>query len=157
MEKYNIHSASGIAEDMIRCLMHLIAIEMHLKTDIEKLDSEIQIELQPELIERLKQTKESCHEVASLRREDMLKLYELFGSIGDKSYWCLVKHSLFVAISAFEVWQATDEARDYESFICKQKVLNVYLAQFLGVEVTDCASCFSDILKAEEVHRNGKV
>ena len=157
MENYNKNTSTGVAEDIIRGLMHLVALEMHLKTDIEKLTSELETgdyDNQQEHVEKITIARRSSGEITDMRRSDMLKLYQLFGEKGDKSYWCIVKHLLFVAMSSFEVWQATNDSLDYEGFLKANELLNLYVAMFIGVEVTDCASCFSDILKAEEVRNN---
>jgi len=157
LKNYNTHTASGAAEDVIRGLMHLVALEMHLKTDIEKLTSELELEDFDCLSEHLKkitQSRENSYQIARMRRSDMLRLYEMFDSKGDKSAWCNVKHMLNVAIVKFEVWQATGSNDDYDAFIDFNQLLNAEMARFIGVEITDCASCFSDMLKAEEVKRN---
>ena len=158
MNNYNKDTSTGVAEDLLRGLMHLAALEMHFKTDIEKLTGELELgdyDDLSELTNKITQSRDTLVEITNLRRADMLYLYDMFDGQGDKSYWCIVKHLLFVAISSFEIWQATGSNEDFNGFLRANELLNTYVAMFIGVEVTDCASCFSDILKAEEVKRNG--
>jgi len=152
----NKHSTDGIAEDLIRSFVQIASAEMHTKTLLEKRVSELEnglIDYDKELESQLKkidELKEEINELAQLRRDDMLYLYELYGSKGDKEKWCSVKHLGIAMMTAFEAWQASDnEEVLLTAALNKNKLFLKAVSQFLGVEVTECASCFSDILKGE--------
>lgn len=149
----NKHATDGIAEDLIRSFVQLAVLEMHTKTLLEKRVSELengmveddQCEAQLETIEALEM---DMHQLAAWRRHDMLYLYELYGSIGDKEKWCSVKHAAIAMMTAFEAWQASAaDASLLTAALKKNQYLIKVLSQFLGVEVTECAACFSDLLK----------
>ncbi|WP_305085570.1 hypothetical protein, partial [uncultured Dubosiella sp.] len=95
-------------------------------------------------------------EYAQLRRETMLSLYEMYPA-RNKEYWCLVKHLGLAMYTAFESWQASEDNENL-FYIYQQanKLFVKAMSKFLGVTITECASCFSDILKAEsEVKDDG--
>lgn len=152
----NVHSSDGIAEDLIRSFVQIASAEMHAKTLLEKRVSELEngiIDVDNEEVlgshlQSITELKEEMEELAQLRREDMLYLYRLYGEKGDKGYWCMVKHVGIAAMTAFEVWQASDND---EELLCRALDKNALflkaLTKFIGVEVTECASCFADILK----------
>lgn len=159
----NKHSTSGIAEDIIRSFVQIAGAELHVKTLIEKRVSELEnglididkdgvLERQMNAIEDLKG---EIIELAQMRRDDMLYLYELFGSVGDKEKWCSVKHLAMAMITAFEAWQAS-ERDEYLLTIAlnKNRLFVKAMSQFLGVEVTECASCFADIMKGDITHES---
>lgn len=151
----NKHSSDGIAEDIIRSFTQLTCSEGHYKTLIEKRLSEFENGMVKENeitktrneIEEMKQELSDC---AQIRREEMLYLYTLYGGKGNKNYWCLVKHLSLGMYTAFEAWQASDDDPDLLYFykLINQRFIHV-LTKFLGITVTECASCFGDILKAE--------
>lgn len=152
----NVHSSDGIAEDLIRSFVQIASAEMHAKTLLEKRVSEVEngiVDVDNEDIfnghlQSITELKEEIGQLAQLRREDMLYLYKLYGEKGDKNYWCMVKHVGIAAMTAFEVWQASDND---EELLCmaldKNSLFVKVLTKFIGVEVTECASCFADILK----------
>ncbi|OJG27638.1 hypothetical protein RU98_GL002341 [Enterococcus caccae] len=133
---------------------------MHAKTLLEKRVSELEnglIDLEIELdshLQKITEIKEEVTALAELRRADMLYLFELYGSRGDKEKWCTVKHLAIAMMTAFEAWQASnhDEAL-LSAALAKNKRFIKTLTQFLGVEVTECAACFADIIKGGE--KNG--
>lgn len=152
----NEHSTSGIAEDIIRSFVQLSVTEMHLKTLIEKRISEIEnglIDIDDSVVVQdqymtIHNLKTQCMEVAQMRRDDMLYLYELFGSKGNKEMWCLVKHLGISMMCAFEAWQASDNNYELlEMALKKNKMFILCMTEFLGVEITQCAACFADIMK----------
>jgi len=156
----NKHATDGIAEDIIRSFVQIAVLEMHTKTLLEKRVSELEngmideddIEMQLEVIKELEI---EIHELAEIRRGDMLYLYEMYGSTGDKEQWCSVKHLAIAMMCAFEAWQASD----HEPFLLsaalkKNQHFIKALAAFLGVEITECAACFADILKNKEEKTN---
>lgn len=154
----NTHSTDGIAEDIIRSFVQVASAEMHAKTLLEKRMSEIENGLvaidNPEVLsdhfEKIDDIKNEIIELANLRRQDMLFLYELYGSNGDKEKWCSVKHLGIAMMTAFEAWQASDNDEILlNAAIRKNAIFIKATSQFLGIEVTECAACFADFLKGE--------
>lgn len=155
----NVHSSDGLAEDVIRSFIQIAGAEMHVKTLIEKRVSEIEnglIEVENDQaiqdhIEKIATLKENVEELAQVRRADMLYLFKLYGEKGDKEQWCMVKHLGIAMITAFEAWQASDNDEKLLNIALKKNRLFIKsLSQFLGVEITECASCFADALKGEK-------
>jgi len=149
----NKHATDGIAEDIIRSFVQIAVLEMHVKTLLEKRVSELEnglvvadnIEGHLEVIDELEV---DIHELAELRRGDMLYLYELYGNVGDKEQWCSVKHGAIAMMCAFEAWQGSDHDPFLLSAALKKNQYFIkVLSTFLGVEITECAACFADILK----------
>lgn len=157
----NKNASNGIAEEMIRTFVQLGCCELHTKTTIEKKVSELENGMVPEdnvqdFIKDIEDLRKDLIEYAQLRREAMLSLYEMYPD-GNKEYWCLVKHLGLAMYTAFESWQASDD--DENLFYIYQQANKLFvkaMSKFLGVTITECASCFSDILKAEsEVKDDG--
>lgn len=149
----NIHSSSGIAEDLIRSFIQVGCAELHLKTILEKRVSEIENGMTEDIqgtIERIDEVKEEITELAEIRRSQMLTLFNLFEN-GDKEMWCMVKHIGLASFTAWEVYQASDDDSELLSqALDLNKQFIKYTARFLGAEIDGCASCFSDMLKAEK-------
>ncbi|MHC5215187.1 hypothetical protein ACYSNR_00860 [Enterococcus sp. LJL128] len=150
----NKHSTDGIAEDIIRSFVQIASAEMHAKTLLEKRVSELEngfIDFDsdtPQQLEKIEDLKEEINTLAELRRSDMLYLFNLYGATGDKEKWCSVKHLGIAMMTAFEAWQASDSDEDLLSAaLNKNRLFIKAVSQFLGVEVTECAACFADILK----------
>lgn len=149
----NINSTSGIGEDIIRSIVQFGATEMHLKTLIEKYDAELANGMVEESeinahIEKLNSYIEDIKEIAQMRRDTMLYLYEMYE--GDKDAWCMVKHLGIGAMTLFEAWQASDDdPRLLAMAIRANKAFVRGITRFIGIEPTDCASCLSDYLKAK--------
>lgn len=155
----NKNASNGIAEEMIRTFVQLGCCELHTKTTIEKKVSELENGMVPEdnvqdFIKDIEDLRKDLIEYAQLRREAMLSLYEMYPD-GNKEYWCLVKHLGLAMYTAFESWQASDD--DENLFYIYQQANKLFvkaMSKFLGVTITECASCFSDILKAESEVKN---
>ena len=152
----NKHATDGIAEDIIRSFVQIAVAEMHTKTLFEKRVSELENGIIDEedvtkQLEIIKELEGEIHNLAEIRRGDMLYLFELYGKVGDKEKWCTVKHLGIAMMTAFEAWQASDND-DYLLMISLKK--NRYfikaISAFLGVEITECAACFADILKMKQ-------
>lgn len=144
----NVHSSDGIAEDLIRAFVQYGSAEMHLKTLVEKTLAKIENPSPDDgdLIPLLTDYEEQLDDVASLRRKTMLSLFKLYN--GNKDNWCLVKHLGIGAMQMFEAYQASDNDADlYNLWIESNKAFIKALCGFLGVEITDCAACFADMLK----------
>lgn len=155
----NENASNGIAEEMIRTFVQLGCCELHVKTTIEKKVSELENGMVPEdnvqdFMKDIEDLRKDLIEYAQLRRETMLSLYEMYPA-GNKEYWCLVKHMGLAMYTAFESWQASDD--DENLFYIYQQANKLFvkaMSKFLGVTITECASCFSDILKAESEVKN---
>lgn len=69
----------------------------------------------------------------------------------------MVKHASGAMYTMFESWQASERDEELLSMAIQiNKMFIKALTCFLGVEITECSSCFSDILKAE-LKENGNV
>lgn len=159
----NKHSSDGMAEDLIRSLVQLGCTEMHCKTIIEKKTSEIdngliEVDKMDALslhMDQISSATEMLHETAQLRREIMLYLFQMYGGKGDKTKWCSVKHLGISMMCTFEAYQASNNDLALLELAQRQNKLFIRaLTEFLGVEITDCASCFADILKGGGNHGN---
>lgn len=151
--------SDGIAEDLIRTFCQLGSAEIHLKGLVEiensKLENgSVKVEDKAVLDEQLKTLENldaELMEVTNLRRDTMLALYNLYKNKGDKTRWCVIKHLGIATTEAFESWQASDnDANLYNLWLSMNKCFIKQLTRFLGVEITDCAACFSDMMKGEK-------
>lgn len=154
----NKHSSDGAAEDLVRGIVQLICVELHTKTILEKLTSQMENGLidifdektMHEHYGKIESVKAQIHDTAELRRSMMLYLYNDYGKNGDKEQWCTVKHSAAAMMCAFEVYQANDDDPEAENYAYKANALFIRsLSQFLGYEITECAACFADMIKGE--------
>lgn len=150
----NIQS-DGVAEDLIRSITQIGCAEVHAKTLLEKFTAELENGIiDPEdgeavsaQIEKIEEVTEEIDSLAELRRATQLALFNLFD--GEKDYWCLIKHLCIGAYTLFEAYQASGDTQLLNLSLEANKRLTKALTRFLGVEVTDCAACFSDMLKAK--------
>lgn len=147
---FNVHSSDGIAEDLIRAFVQFGSAEMHLKTLVEKtvakIENPIENDDQDQLLLDLENYEDQMTTIASMRRKLMLHLYEMYN--GNKDAWCLVKHLGTGAMQIFEAYQASDNDPElYGLWMDSNKAFIKALCVFLGVEITDCAACFADMLK----------
>jgi hypothetical protein len=151
----NVYSSDGIAEDLIRSFVQMACAELHAKTRHEKMISELENGLiDTEDNEVLHNASMSICDLekdiiaySELRRSDMRYLYSLYGGKGNLECWCTVKHLGISAMTAFEAWQASDNSPVLLHYANeKNKLFIKSLCEFLGVEITSCASCFADAL-----------
>ncbi|MGL4695169.1 hypothetical protein [Enterococcus larvae] len=151
----NRHSTDGLAEDLIRSFVQIASAEMHTKTLLEKRTSELENGFVQDsdienVLKNIKEIQEELIELAEIRRSDMLLLFELYGAEGDKEQWCMVKHLGIAMMTAFEVWQASNnDSILQELYLRKNRLFIKSVSKFLGVTITECAACFADILKGE--------
>lgn len=152
----NIQS-DGIAEDLIRSIVQTACAEVHSKTLLEKFEAQLSdgiIDLSDEKavqrqLNMIDDVQYEINALAELRRGIMLKLFEMYD--GDKNYWCLIKHLGVAAYTAFEAYQASDDDADLLNLALEaNRRFTKALTHFLGVEITDCAACFGDFLKAKQ-------
>lgn len=153
----NENSSDGIAEDLIRSIVQTGCAEAHAKTLYEKATAELEngiidpddTESVTAQVEKINDLTEEINDLARLRRSAMLSLYEMYK--GDKTYWCMIKHLGIASYTLFEAYQASDDDRDLLDLAMEaNKAFIVALSHFLGVEITSCASCFGDMLRAKE-------
>lgn len=153
----NKHSSDGIAEDMIRAFTQMGCAETHAKTLLEKFQAQLEDGLidvsNPEVVDKhirkINETIEEINDLASSRRAIMLRLFEMYD--GDKDYWCEVKHLSISAYTLFEAYQASDDDTTLLNLALEANRRFIRaLTHFLGVEITDCAACASDAIKAKE-------
>lgn len=147
--------SDGAAEDIIRAFVQAACSEGHYKTLIEKYSAElnnglIDVEDQDVVnahIEKLNDAMSELDAVAELRRSLMLYLMEAYG--GDKDFWCLVKHLGTAQYNTFEAYQATGDAALLNVSLELNARFTKAITRFLGTEITDCAACLSDLIKAK--------
>lgn len=145
----------GASEDLIRSFVQIGCAELHAKTILEKAEAEMEegiVDLEdPDAVDRqmkkISDIEEEMNMFAQLRRKTMLRLFDMYD--GDKDYWCVIKHVGTGAYTLFEAYEATGDPSLYELALDANKAFIRALTHFLGVEITDCAACFSDILKAK--------
>lgn len=154
----NVQSSSGIAEDLIRAIQQMCCAELHLITLYEKTVAEMENGLVDvsdsdtltKHIEKAEQYKEDIITSTEIRRQMMSKLFSMFDD-GDKDVWCMFKHLSSATYCAWEVYLASDDDPELLSIaVDTNKMFTRFTTQFLGMEITDCASCLNDMLKAEK-------
>lgn len=155
MKEERIVASDGASEDLIRSFVQIGCAELHAKTILEKAEAEMEegiVDLEdPDAVDRqmkkISDIEEEMNMFAQLRRKIMLRLFDQYD--GDKDYWCLVKHVGTGAYTLFEAYEASGDPTLYDLALEANKAFIRTLTHFLGVEITDCAACFSDILKAK--------
>lgn len=153
----NPNSSDTMAEDLMRVITQLVCAEGHLKTLLEKSNAELEnglIDVEDEKVlenqlGKIEIIKGELIDTAQLRRKSMKKLFDMYE--GDPTWWCMVKHLASASYTAFEVWQASSDDPELLAIAIEtNKRFVTALTVFLGTEVTECAACFGDILKAKE-------
>lgn len=147
--------ADGAAEDLIRAFVQMGCAELHMKTLVEKYNAQLEnglIDLNDQKavdrqIAKITDSTDELEAIAECRRGLMLRLMDLYDC--DKDYWCLIKHEGMAMYCAFEAYQATGDMDIYNEYLSINKRFIHSLTCFLGVEISDCAACFSDILKSK--------
>lgn len=154
--KHVTSGVDGIAEDLIRSIVQLSCSELHAKTLYEKhtaelenglIDNEDQ-EVVDAQIEQIQSALEDLNELAQLRRRAMLTLFNMYD--GNKDYWCQIKHLGAASYCLMECYLASDD--DAELLTLAMDANRAFvraISHFIGVEITDCAACLSDLLKGE--------
>lgn len=154
----NKDSETGMAEDMLRSIVQLGATEVHYQTLYNKAVAELEngiIKVEDDAIrnaqlDKIARYREEINSVADVRRRMMRKLFSLFDG-GNKDAWCLIKHLGVAMYTAFEAYQASDNDLELlDIYYDINKEFNKAVADFLGMEITDCAACLSDFLKGEK-------
>ena len=154
----NPKSSSGMAEDLIRAFVQMGCTEVHLKTLYEKTLAEMENGIvdigdeavRKEWMQKAESYREDLIESANLRRRMMSACFEMFEG-GDPDVWCMVKHLGVSNYCAWETWQASDDDPELLDIAVESNKLFVkMLTQWLGMEITSCASCFVDMMKGKE-------
>ena len=154
----NPMSSSGQAEDLIRAFVQMGCAEVHLKTLYEKTLAEMENgivdvsdeKVRKEWVEKAESYREDLIESANLRRRMMSACFDMFDG-GDSDVWCMVKHLGISNYCAWETWQASDDDPELlDIAIESNKLFTKMLSQWLGMEITSCASCFADMMKGKE-------
>lgn len=154
--KHITSGVDGIAEDMIRSIVQLSCSELHAKTLYEKYTAELENgiidnENPKEVDDQIAKIDEALldlNELAQLRRKAMLALFNLYE--GDKAYWCQIKHLGAASYCLMECYLASDD--DAEILALAMDANRAFvraISHFIGVEITDCAACLSDLLKGK--------
>lgn len=151
---------TGKAEDLLRSIVQIGCAEVHAMTLYFKVESQLEHGLvdveDPEVlqkaIEKADMFREDINTYADLRRRMTKALLDMFESDGkDPLMWCQIKHLGIAMYTAFETYEASDN--DPELLLIAydtNKAFTKAVTRFLGVEISDCASCMSDSLKAEK-------
>lgn len=154
--KHVTSGVDGIAEDMLRSIVQLSCSELHQKTLYEKYTAELEnglidtenSEVVDEQIEKIHESLEDLNELAQLRRRAMLTLFNLYN--GDKDYWCQIKHLGAASYCLMECYLASDDDAELLTLAMDaNKAFVRAISHFIGVEITDCAACLSDLLKGK--------
>ena len=153
----NQNSEIGAAEDLLRSIVQMGCAEVHAQTLYYKATSELengivdvtdQDAVQKHL-EKLEMFREDIDTYAGLRRRMTRSLFDMFdGEDKDKNMWCQIKHLGIASYTAFETYQASEQ--DPELLLIAYETNRAFVkavTRFLGVEISDCASCLSDSLK----------
>ena len=156
----NKHSEVGAAEDLLRSIVQMGCAEVHAQTLYYKHTSELDngivdvtdTEAVQSHLEKLQMFQEDIETYANLRRRMMRALFEMFDNDEkDKNLWCQIKHLGVSSYCAFETYQASNQ--DAELLMIAYETNRAFIkavTRFLGIEISDCASCLSDSLKGVE-------
>lgn len=159
----NKNSEVGAGEDLLRAIVQMGAAEIHAmglyyKTTAEMENGLVDVEntevLQKQL-EKLEQYRADIETYADLRRQMTNALKDMVGTEdANKDMWCMVKHLGLSMMQCFEAYENSDNNvallnLAYEA----NKAFTMAVTRFLGVEITDCAACFSDAMKGIENER----
>lgn len=153
----NKDSETGMAEDMLRCIVQLGSAEMHYQTLYNKARAQLENglidvsddEVRLSQIDKIEYYRSEINDVANVRRQMMRCLFKMFD--GNKDAWCLIKHLGVASMTAFEAYQASeDDVELLDLYYDINKEFNKAVADFLGMGISDCAACLSDFLKGEK-------
>lgn len=148
MKNRNDMSEVGYAEDLIRSYVQFGCAEIHAMTLYYKTLAQLEngiIEASDTVLDKLQLFKEDIDNYSDMRRRIMRKLYDIFE--GDKDMWCQAKHLAIGAMTLFEAYEGSgDEELLVMAYEANKEFVKA-MTRFLGIEITDCASCLSDFLK----------
>ena len=154
----NKDSETGMAEDMLRSIVQLGATEVHYQTLYCKARAELEnglIEVENDEVrlnqlDKIEYYQSEINAIADLRRRMMRKLFSFFDG-GNKTAWWLIKHLGVAMYTALEAYQASDNDLELlDIYFDINNEFNKAVTDFLGMEITDCAACVSDMLKGDK-------
>lgn len=153
----NKNSEVGSAEDLLRAVVQMGAAEIHamglyFKTTAEMENGLVNID-DPEVlqkqIEKAEMYREDIETYATLRRQMTTALRDMVGTDeANKDMWCMVKHLGLSMMQCFEAYENSDNNLELLNLAYEaNKAFTKAVTRFLGIEITDCASCLSDSMK----------
>lgn len=146
----NKYSTEGMLEDMIRSYVQMCATELHEKTNLERINAELEREgiTYAEFEKQEKLVLENLESYTQIRRATQKSIFDLAGGKGDIHEWCKVKHLAMSMYTMFETYQASDSNMAvYDLYLAINKEFIKTMTKFLGLPITDCSACFTDFLK----------
>lgn len=143
-------------EDIIRAFVNISVAEAHAKTNYEKIISEMEngtIDVDDEKVlekhlSMSETTREQLSNICGLRRRIMMRMYDAFPERNEHE-WCMIKHLAIVQNCLFEAYQAGDEQSE-RLWLDANEEFTKAMSDFLGMEITPCSACFSDMIKEAE-------
>lgn len=153
----NKSSEVGAGEDLLRAVVQMGAAEIHamglyFKTTAEMENGLVNID-DPEVlqkqIDKAEMYREDIETYATLRRQMTTALKDMVGTEeANKDMWCMVKHLGLSMMQCFEAYENSDNNLELLNLAYEaNKAFTKAVTRFLGVEITDCASCLSDSMK----------
>lgn len=150
----NKQSSIGLAEELIGALTNQTAEERHLQVMLNDIDAKMKngIYETDEDLKVLADKHERLHtyinSATNLRRKTLGKIYSLGNDGQDEKFWCTIKHKIASTGMLFEAMQAKNLEDDEleEMYFQSQEQLNLYITEFLGLEISPCSTCVADAL-----------
>lgn len=153
----NSNSEVGAAEDLLRAVVQMGAAEIHamglyFKTTAELENGLVDVDDSKVLekqLEKAEMYKEDVETYATLRRQMTTALKDMVGTEdANKDMWCMVKHLGLSMMQCFEAYENSDNNLELLNLAYEaNKAFTKAVTRFLGIEITDCASCLSDSMK----------
>lgn len=153
----NVASEVGSAEDLLRAIVQMGAAEIHamglyFKTVAEMENGLVDVddnEVVRKYLERAEMYREDIETCAVLRRRMTTALKDMVGTEdANKDMWCMVKHLGLSMMQCFEAYENSDNNVELLNLAYEaNKAFTKAVTRFLGVEISDCAACFSDAMK----------
>ena len=153
----NKNSEVGSAEDLLRAIVQMGAAEIHAmglyyKTTAEMENGLVDIddnEVLQKYLDKANMYLEDIETYAVLRRRMTTALKEMVGTENaDKDLWCMVKHLGLSMMQCFEAYENSDNNLELLNLAYEaNKAFTKAVTRFLGIEITDCSACMSDLMK----------
>lgn len=153
----NKESEVGSAEDLLRAVVQMGAAEIHAmglyyKTVAEMENGLVDVddnEVVQKYLARAEMYREDIETCAVLRRQMTTALKDMVGTEeANKDMWCMVKHLGLSMMQCFEAYENSDNNLALLNLAYEaNKAFTKAVTRFLGVEISDCAACFSDAMK----------
>lgn len=153
----NKESEVGSAEDLLRAVVQMGAAEIHAmglyyKTVAEMENGLVDVddnEVVQKYLARAEMYREDIETCAVLRRQMTTALKDMVGTEeANKDMWCMVKHLGLSMMQCFEAYENSDNNLELLNLAYEaNKAFTKAVTRFLGIEITDCSSCFSDAMK----------